>query len=50
MDTQKYSQIYQFLTQQTLLTNLTNNQQITRFKNLCNNFIIKNNFIYKLDK
>ena len=50
MDTQKYQQIYQYLTQQILPTSLTTTQQINRFKNSCNNFIIKGNIIFKQDK
>ena len=50
MDIQKYNQIYQYLTQQIIPTTLTNTQQINRFKNFCENFIIKNNFIYKRDR
>src|SRR5277367_1110724 len=50
MDTEKYNQVYQYLTQQIIPPTLKTTQQTTKFKNFCNNFIIKNNFIFKPDK
>ena len=50
MDPQQYQRIFKFLSTQEIPTNLITQKKIKQFKNLCNNFIIKNNFIYKRDK
>jgi hypothetical protein len=50
MDNNQYNRIFQFISQQTLPTDLTNQKQIKQFKNFCNPFIIKNNYLYRKDK
>ena len=50
MDLQQYQRIYNFLSNQEIPTDLITPRRIKQFKNFCNNFIIKNNFIYKKDK
>jgi len=50
MDTNQYDRIFNFLSNQTLPSDLTNNQQIRKFKNFCNPFVVKNNYLYRVDK
>ena len=50
MDLQQYQRIHNFLSKQEIPTDLITPRRIKQFKNFCNNFIIKNNFIYKKDK
>ncbi|GBC13279.2 DDE-type integrase/transposase/recombinase [Rhizophagus irregularis DAOM 181602=DAOM 197198] len=49
MELQQYQNLYQYLQSQQLPPNLTT-QQKRKFINFSKNFIIKNNFIYKIDK
>ena len=50
MDPEQYHNILNYIQSQILPSILTNTQQKNSFKNLCKNFIIKNNFLYKIDK
>ena len=50
MEQQNYQQIYLYLKEQTIPITLTTTKQQQKFKNYCNQFQIKNNFIYKKDK
>ena len=50
MEPEQYQNIFIYLQSQTLPPLLTNNRQKTSFKNFSKNFIIKNNFLYKIDK
>ena len=50
MDPQNYQQIYLYLKEQTIPITLTITKQQQKFKNYCNQFQIKNHFIYKKDK
>jgi len=47
--TTTYYNLYNYLNNQQLPNNLTP-QQTTKFINFTKNFIIKNNFVYKIDK
>ncbi|GET66802.1 DDE-type integrase/transposase/recombinase [Rhizophagus irregularis DAOM 181602=DAOM 197198] len=49
MELQQYQNLYQYLQSQQLPPSLTT-QQKRKFINFSKNFIIKNNFIYKIDK
>ena len=49
MENQKYNQIILYLQQQELPIDLTP-RQTKSFINLCKNFRIKNNYLYKIDK
>lgn len=50
MDNEQYIRIFQFLSQQIIPSDLTNQKQIKQFKNFCIPFIIKNNYLYRKDK
>jgi Integrase zinc binding domain/Integrase core domain len=50
MDTQQYSNIFNYLFQQTIPSNINTPQQKRKFINLTQNFIIKNNLLYKKDR
>jgi hypothetical protein len=50
MDTQQYSNIYQFLQQQILPPTVITPQQRRKFINLTSNFIIHNQLLYKKDR
>ena len=50
MDTQQYLNIFNYLFQQTIPSNINTPQQKWKFINLTQNFIIKNNLLYKKDR
>jgi Integrase zinc binding domain/Integrase core domain len=50
MDIQQYNRIFQYLSTQQLPSDLTTNKTIKQFKNFCNPFTIKNNYLYRKDK
>ena len=50
MEIEQYNRIFKFLSTQTIPTDLTTSKQIKQFKTFSNNFIIKNNYLYKIDK
>ena len=50
MDPGQYLRIFAYLHKNTLPTDLINTTQINRFKNFCKPFIIKNNYLYKIDR
>ena len=49
MDITQYNNILHYLSSQQIPSNLTN-KQIKQFKNFCNLFIIKNNYLFRKDK
>ena len=50
MEIEQYNRIFKFLFTQTIPSDITNPKQIKQFKTFSNNFIIKNNYLYKKDK
>jgi hypothetical protein len=50
MEPQQYQNIYLYLKEQVLPTNLQTTKEKQKFKNSCNQFQLKNNYIYKKDK
>ena len=50
MEPQQYQNLYNYFTNQQLPSNLTTPKEKQKFINFSKNFIIKNNFIYKIDK
>src|SRR5215475_9895288 len=50
MNTEQYNRIFNYLDSQTLPSDLVTNYKIKQFQNFCKSFIIKNNFLYKVNR
>ena len=50
MDLDQYNRIFQYLSTQTIPSDLKTQKFIKKFKNFCTPFIIKNNYLYRKDK